>query len=183
MQAENILHKYVENHVIPKLQIFGCSVSISLQSPSKEREMYLLTENYKTLNVGICSKVLSSYSKNICTRCSPNLPAYSLSYWDECFTWWATCSLLASYRWMKTVFSYHESRFAYAVDQDEQEVCWIENRLGEICFCVGREEAESLSPSIGEDSTAARCLVASSTYWRSSILVIKLKARLSITLE
>lgn len=110
-------------------------------------------------------------------------PAYSLCYSDECFTWWPICSLLAYYQRMKIFFSYHESWLAYAVDQDEQEVCWIENRLGEICFCVGMEEEESLSPSICEDSAAACCLAASSTYWRSSILVIKLKARLSITLE
>lgn len=76
-----------------------------------------------------------------------------------------------------------EEQCAGADNEKAQGVGWTGRALGEICFFKGREAANSLRPGIGSETAAARCFAASSTYWRSSILAIKLKAKLSITLE
>lgn len=62
-------------------------------------------------------------------------------------------------------------------DDDEKELR-LENEVSELWLHI-----DPLWLSVDKDSAIARRLVASSTYKRSSILAIKLKAKLSSTLE
>lgn len=67
-------------------------------------------------------------------------------------------------------------------DDDEKELR-LENEVREFGLYRSRPPIDPLRLSMANDSAIARRLVASSTYKRSSILAIKLKAKLSSTLE